>query len=278
MTSPSQIQTDLRKFFESQLRIDEWGLNTPDNVEDLVTPRSIGREEPATDISTSGFFAGMGSPSPVIARVTFPYMIIFRFSAAYQYEQLPRSEAQNRLLKMLAVIRTDYYCINDEIEAATATGQILTAQEKNKDWLLAYKISVTTSFQTDLEDLEQDLGYMGPKAPPSLETADGNTGIKIPFSYGDASPKTIYVAGAGQTIVTANVIIQVPFNGLNCALELGDAEMSDRLMRSDQVVPEFPAEYETNPGYTYSQSTPILLSIYPGLGCSQGSGFVLIEV
>lgn len=113
--------------------------------------------------------------------------------------------------------------------------------------------------------------------PPS-SSGGGSGAIKIPFSYGDATPKFIHAVSPGETIFTAQIIIQVPFNGVDSALQLGDAEMSDRLIRADQNDPSEVAEWETNPGYTYTLASQIVLSITPGEGCTQGSGFILLEV
>ena len=102
--------------------------------------------------------------------------------------------------------------------------------------------------------------------------------MKFPFSFGDASPMPVYTTTAGQTVFTAQIVIQVPFNGVGASLSLGDAVVSDRLIRVDQVDPTFAAEYEANPGYTYASATPIILTIVPGAGCTQGSGYILLEV
>lgn len=106
----------------------------------------------------------------------------------------------------------------------------------------------------------------------------GQSLISIPFSYGDASPKPISTIAAGKTIFTATIVIQTPFNGTGAALTLGDGGMGDRLMGVNQNDPTYAAEYETNPGYTYSAETQILLTIAPGAGCTQGNGYVLLEV
>ena len=101
--------------------------------------------------------------------------------------------------------------------------------------------------------------------------------LKIAFAFGDATPKAIANLPANTTVFTAQVIIQIPLNGLGAALSLGDAEEIDRLISSSQVDPTFIAEYETNPGYTYSAATQVLLTITPGEGCTQGAGYILLE-
>lgn len=104
-----------------------------------------------------------------------------------------------------------------------------------------------------------------------------NTAV-VPFSYGDATPKPIAAIAAGRSVLTAVVVILVPFNGEGAALQLGDSAQLDRLMNSSQVEPTYAAEYESNPAHTYSTATEVLLTISPGDGCIQGTGYVLLEV
>lgn len=101
--------------------------------------------------------------------------------------------------------------------------------------------------------------------------------VRVPFTWSDTSPKTIFAAPSGATIFTAQIVIQTPFNGAGAQLRLGDALNNRRLMRANQNVPSMSGEYETNPGYTYATAANILLEITPGLGGNQGQGFVLIE-
>jgi|GEM_PF-5644730 len=99
---------------------------------------------------------------------------------------------------------------------------------------------------------------------------------RIAFAFGDASPKPIALIPVGKAIFTVQLIITTPFNGTGAALMIGDAAQSDRLMASSRNSPVFVAEYETNPGWVATQDTEILLTITPGAGCTQGSGFILL--
>jgi len=117
-----------------------------------------------------------------------------------------------------------------------------------------------------------------------LEAVDNRIAIlvggtaRIPFAFGDASPKPIASVLAGKAIFTVQLIITTPFNGTGAALMIGDAAQPDRLMASSRNSPAFVAEYETNPGWVATQDTQILLTITPGAGCTQGSGFILLEI
>ena len=123
-------------------------------------------------------------------------------------------------------------------------------------------------------------GSYQPLIDSDAEPTDTDTAniITVPFSFGDASPKAIALLPINSTVFTATIVIQVPFNGVGSALRLGDVYVTDRLISTAQVDPFEVAEYETNPGHSYTTETQINLTITPGSGCTQGSGFVLIEV
>lgn len=110
------------------------------------------------------------------------------------------------------------------------------------------------------------------------DETDSTEAMKVPFAYGDATPKLIATIEAGQTVFTVQIVIQVPFNGIGAALALGDDDQGDRLMAVGQNDPLLAAEYETNPAHSYSIETDVLLTIVPGEGCTQGNGYVLLEV
>jgi hypothetical protein len=115
-------------------------------------------------------------------------------------------------------------------------------------------------------------------ATPTLIDTPSSSITKIPFAFGDASPKPIASISAGGAIFTVQLIITTPFNGVGAALAIGDATQPDRLMASSRNSPVVVAEYETNPGWVATQDTQILLTITPGAGCTQGSGFILLEI
>lgn len=110
------------------------------------------------------------------------------------------------------------------------------------------------------------------------ESAFSAQTITTPFSFGDASPKPIAILSPDQTVFTAAIVIQEAFDGVGASLALGDTGLPDRLIQASQIDPSIVAEHETNPGYAYSTATQILLTITPGEGCTQGSGYVLLEV
>lgn len=117
-----------------------------------------------------------------------------------------------------------------------------------------------------------------PITPPTPEGQLVSGFNKVSFAYGDASPSRLFTLPAGKTVFTVIVVIQQRFNGTGATLKVGDAVDDDRLMATNQNDPTVIAEYETNPGYTYSTPTDLLLTINPGSGATNGSGYVLIEI
>ncbi|MDJ0705119.1 MAG: hypothetical protein QNJ46_17695 [Leptolyngbyaceae cyanobacterium MO_188.B28] len=160
--NPELARPTLRAFLESQIRIDKWGLNFPDDVEDLENPPSIAREEPLADLSSENFFAGQGGPTPVTATLRCPYTIIFRFSSSLQYHQLPIGEAETNVLRILSVLQNEPYCVHEHFEEIAAEGRVVVAEAENRDWLITYQLTISPTFLAELLDLIPSTGYMAP--------------------------------------------------------------------------------------------------------------------
>lgn|GEM_PF-3561095 len=101
------------------------------------------------------------------------------------------------------------------------------------------------------------------------------TRLKVPFSWGDATPKLIGVVQG--FIKRASIIIVTPFNSPS-VLTLGDDLNLQRLITTGANNPLAIAEYETSPIVNYVSATEIKLAIALGMGNTQGSGFVILEV
>ncbi len=121
-------------------------------------------------------------------------------------------------------------------------------------------------------------GRIGPSGPVGPKGDAGSPGIEVPFSFGDATPLGLAIAPAGKIIECVTIYLNVAFDGENPTLQIGDAEQLDALMSTAEVNPTEAATYQTTPGFAYEDDTEILLSIDPGLGASQGSGLVVIEM
>lgn len=175
--NPKQVRLKLRAFLEKHLRIDEWGLNFPANIEDPNRPPSIAREEALTDsITSSGFFPGQGGSSPVLGSMKLSFTVMFRFDAIYKYEDLPKKDAETLLLKMIVSLRTQPECLGEEFREIQANGNVVVVEAESKDWLLVYKISISPVFEVEMEDLTVSSTLMSPfsEIPSLMAQADEN--------------------------------------------------------------------------------------------------------
>lgn len=158
--SPVEAAQSFRTLIERRIRVDKWGLNFPDQVENPNLPPSIAREESVARIEANGAFQGEG-PDPVIVSMRFAYTVMFRFPAVLQYHQLPRDEANTRLAKLLAIAPQEVNCLNPDFRETEGSGEILVAEETNGDWFIVYKINFDASFVTDDFDLTPTTAFMG---------------------------------------------------------------------------------------------------------------------
>ena len=97
----------------------------------------------------------------------------------------------------------------------------------------------------------------------------------LPFSYGDVTTQIIYTAIAGQRITKIELGFDIAFN-VASSLKVGDGANIQRLMDTGQNNPLRGGIYGTTPFYKYLANTLILLTINAGIGCTQGSGTVII--
>ena len=97
----------------------------------------------------------------------------------------------------------------------------------------------------------------------------------LPFSYGDVTTQTIYQAIAGQRITRVEIKFDIAFD-VASSLKVGDGANIQRLMDTGQNNPLLADVYSTHPFYKYASNTNILLTLVAGIGCTQGSGVVII--
>lgn len=115
----------------------------------------------------------------------------------------------------------------------------------------------------------------GEQGPPGR---DGSGPVEINFAFGDATPSQLLVAPAGKLIYSVAIHIRQSFDGIGAALTVGDAATPDRLMAALENDPALVGSNSTAPAVSYDVDTPILLSITPGAGASQGAGLVILTV
>jgi hypothetical protein len=111
---------------------------------------------------------------------------------------------------------------------------------------------------------------------PSAHPLISGGGIKVPFAWGDASPKTIATLPANTTVFTARILIVEPFS--SGSLQLGDSAIADRYFNLPIEGINQSSDHENYVGLSYVSGTQIKLAINNTNGNSQGKGFVIIEV
>lgn len=124
-------------------------------------------------------------------------------------------------------------------------------------------------------------GIVGPSGPQGIQGLPGSAGtprIEISFSFGDATPAELFIAVAGKLIERITIFIETAFDGLTPTLTIGDEDNPSLLMDSFENNPSEEAAYQVTPNFFYESDTQILLFISPGLGASQGSGLVVVEM
>lgn len=112
----------------------------------------------------------------------------------------------------------------------------------------------------------------------AIETYAGVYRLTLPFGYGDATPEVIGVAFANKVILSVKLVITLPFNSSGASLAVGLVGNVDRLMATDQNYPQAVGTYVTNPATSLGVNANLVLTIVPGVGATQGSGLVVVEI
>lgn len=111
--------------------------------------------------------------------------------------------------------------------------------------------------------------YIAPHEPTWIANYD--------FSFGDPT-RNIMHAPAGYRVISAKIIIKTAFNGAGASLKIGDAGNAESIMAAAGNDPTLVSVFATEPAVQYSVATPILFTINPGAGATQGSGSVVVEI
>lgn len=94
------------------------------------------------------------------------------------------------------------------------------------------------------------------------------------FSYGDSTPKLLNIPITGL-VDRVLIGIDVPFNSPS-TLSIGTTANPSLLMSASQNAPTEVGQFESNPSVELINKQ-LILTITPGIGISQGSGFVVVE-
>lgn len=146
--SLGELRIFLKNWLSNRIRVDKWGLNLPDSIDATNKPTSIGLDKPALNISiVSG--EGWGEDKVAIIETTIPFQIIYRFSSAYQYNDIPRAEAETALANLL-VEAISPNCLPDYILNLDVSGSVSVAEHKNGDQLLLFEIDFLVKIESTI--------------------------------------------------------------------------------------------------------------------------------
>ena len=121
------------------------------------------------------------------------------------------------------------------------------------------------------------MAFAGVIIGPKGDKGDSaEAGLYVPFSFGDATPKTIGPNEANKLIERVTIIITTPFNGVGATLAIGDSGTPMGLMEATDNEPQTPATYQVHPNVSFADTRNLLLTIVPGAGATQGAGIVSI--
>lgn len=121
-----------------------------------------------------------------------------------------------------------------------------------------------------------ELVQSGANRRSTLAAVRGQT--VIAFAHGDASPRTLFTATAGQRLVSIRLRIDTPFDGIGAALAIGDAADPDRWMATEASDPTEAGTYIATPDDVLTVDTEIRLTITRGDGTDQGAGVITITL
>jgi hypothetical protein len=99
----------------------------------------------------------------------------------------------------------------------------------------------------------------------------------VPFTFGDASPATLFIPAEDAMLALVRVVIETPFDGAGATLAIGTLADPDLYMATDENDPTQVASYEVKPDIIVSTGAAILLTITPGAGATAGAGRILID-
>lgn len=149
--SVGELRTFLKSWLSNRIRIDKWGLNLPDSIDFTNQPTSIGLDKPALNITVISS-EGWGEDKTAIIETTIPFQIIYRFSSAYQYNNIPRADAETALSNLL--IETDgSNCLPAYILSLQLSGSVSVAEHKNGDQLLLFEIDFLARIESNVNSV-----------------------------------------------------------------------------------------------------------------------------
>lgn len=157
---PSIIRERLKQWLNQQLRIDRWGLNSPESVKNMRAPPSSGFDGKASGYSILETI-GSGEASNYLLETSIPFQIIYRFDSGWNYTQIPRAEAEDALTAILLQIQVHQGCISPDINAIESQGTVTVNEQAKSDWILTFEIEFKIQFHCEFAELTPIKGVFG---------------------------------------------------------------------------------------------------------------------
>lgn len=120
----------------------------------------------------------------------------------------------------------------------------------------------------------------GPQGRKGIAGLDSSGAVPAyTFAFGDATPATVLTPAVASEITQVSLQIEQVFDGVGAQIQLGTSASPGLLMDITQNDPSALMTFEVSPRQQLAAGTPIILTITPGAGASQGLGqFVITAV
>lgn len=102
--------------------------------------------------------------------------------------------------------------------------------------------------------------------------------FEMAYSYGNVTPKFLLTVPAGKRVLSIELTVEVPFDGVGASLSIGTLANPDQLVTAEQNNPYEVACYEICADVLYTSAAVLYLTINPGTDPTQGSGFIKIDI
>lgn len=119
-----------------------------------------------------------------------------------------------------------------------------------------------------------EIGIQGPAGPAG---PSGSASPPIAFAFGDASPRTLFTTALASLVLGVSVNVTIPFNGAAPSLRIGTAAQPELLLAATQLDLAVATEFEVNPNLIMSAAQAVVMTLVPGAGSTQGSGWIVFE-
>jgi len=158
---PSQLRAKLKELLSQQLRIDRWGLNSPESIRDLRAPPSAGFDGKASGYSVVELL-GTGETSSYLLETSIPFQITYRVDNSCTYTGIPRGSAEDVLTAALLKLQAHQSCLSPDIQEIESKGSVIVQEEPKSDWLLIFEIEFNVRFHCEFVELANVSGVFSP--------------------------------------------------------------------------------------------------------------------